>query len=667
MDAVTATQRIQAEIAALSQQVKAAAPAPVADVRAAPVTAAIQSAAPPAFERRATNQAMDRYIGRLVACGGARGIISAEMPEGDITRQQRWSVGSLITLHGPDSRIVCFVYDIQADGHVWRGGPNSMQAKIELVGEILDGADGRPKFRRGIGEYPMLGTPAHQIRHDDLAAIYDLGGRKSATIGTLAQDSSIPATVSVDDMLKKHFAVVGTTGAGKSVSTSILLRKALEAKDTLRILILDPHNEFTAPFRDLAMTLDANTLELPFWMFKFDELREVVFRGRPPTGDEEEFLRMAIVQAKAIYSTRANATANPTTILKKAFSPDGAGATADTPVPYRIADIFKLIDEQLGKLEVKYDRLELRSLKDRLDQLWHDPRYRFMFGKASLEDTTEPLIANLFRIPQSGFPVTVVQLAGIPSDVVNSVVSVLARVAFDLSMMSNGRYEILVLCEEAHRYVPADSNRGFLPTRAAISRIAKEGRKYGCYLGVVTQRPGELDPTILSQCSTVFAMRLANDHDQEIIRAAIPDSSAGVLTFLSSMSNREAIAFGEGIATPMRVRFLNVDISLLPNNQNNESVSQGLTTGGLLDLHGIVERMRGQSEVCAPPGYSETIAAPLPPVLAQQQQATSALAPHFPPARPSMPVAPEPARQEANPGRSVVADYRHLLGREVNR
>ena len=125
--------------------------------------------------------------------------------------------------------------------------------------------------------------------------------------------------------------------------------------------------------------------------------------------------------------------------------------------------------------------------------------------------------------------------------------------AFDIALHSAGRFKLLVMCEEAHRYMPADPKLGFAPTRYALSRIAKEGRKYGCYLGVITQRPGELDPTILSQCSTVFAMRLANEQDQAIIRSAIADSSASSLAFLSSMGQREAIVFGEGVATTMRI------------------------------------------------------------------------------------------------------------------
>ncbi len=140
----------------------------------------------------------------------------------------------------------------------------------------------------------------------------------------------------------------------------------------------------------------------------------------------------------------------------------------------------------------------------------------------------------------------------------------LARLAFDLALWSEGKLKLLVLCEEAHRYMPADQRLGFAPTRHALARIAKEGRKYGCYLGVVTQRPGELDPTILSQCSTFFAMRLANEQDQAIIRSAIADSSASTLSFLSSMGQREAIAFGEGVATTMRMKFEKIDSALLP-------------------------------------------------------------------------------------------------------
>jgi hypothetical protein len=139
--------------------------------------------------------------------------------------------------------------------------------------------------------------------------------------------------------------------------------------------------------------------------------------------------------------------------------------------------------------------------------------------------------------------------------------------------------------------VPADPKLGFFPTRQAISRIAKEGRKYGVSLGVITQRPGELDPTILSQCSTVFAMRLSNDRDQDIIRSAIPDSSASTMSFLSSIGNGEAIAFGEAVAVPMRMVFERVPESILPRaNSGLQPVHKGDANG--VDLRKIVMRMR---------------------------------------------------------------------------
>src|SRR5690606_38317684 len=164
-------------------------------------------------------------------------------------------------------------------------------------------------------------------------------------------------------------------------------------------------------------------------------------------------------------------------------------------------------------------------------------------------------VGRIFRIPHYGKPVTCFEMAGLPSEVVNAVCSVLARLAFDLTLWSGGKLKLLMLCEEAHRYMPSDARLGFAPTRHALSRIAKEGRKYGCFLGVVTQRPGDLDHTVLSRCSTSLAMRLANDQDQAIIRSAIADSSASMLAFLSSMGHREAIAFGEGVATTMRMKF----------------------------------------------------------------------------------------------------------------
>ncbi len=177
------------------------------------------------------------------------------------------------------------------------------------------------------------------------------------------------------------------------------------------------------------------------------------------------------------------------------------------------------------------------------------------------------LLKTLFRIPAHGRRITIVEMAGFPAEVVDAVVSVLCRLAFDLGVWGRGRLPVLVVAEEAHRYIPSDKRMGFGPTRRSLSRIAKEGRKYGVYVCLVTQRPAELDPTILSQCSSIFAMRMANEADHAIIRSAVSDAASSTLAALPSIGNREAIAFGEAVSMPVRIRFASLPPDRLPHNQ----------------------------------------------------------------------------------------------------
>ena len=162
---------------------------------------------------------------------------------------------------------------------------------------------------------------------------------------------------------------------------------------------------------------------------------------------------------------------------------------------------------------------------------------------------------------------TVMQLAGFPAEVIDAVVSVLARMAFDFGLWSDGISPLLFVCEEAHNYAPADKKIGFGPTRRALARIAKEGRKCGVYLGLVTQRPAEIDTTIFSQCSTLFCMRLSNEADQNMIRSAVPDAAANLLSFLPALGTREVFAFGPGVAMPTRLRFSELSRECLPNSE----------------------------------------------------------------------------------------------------
>ena len=540
-------------------------------------------------ERRNPLQPDRREIGRLVSCSGGQGVVSINVFNTEHVSLDFWSIGRLISVAMDKRRIIAVVYEMKTVLDAWsETDGNTVHFHVELVGEIVDDEFGKPIFSRGITSYPSIGAIAHRVRTADLAAIHVISNGKGVEVGRLTQDRSIAATVDMGEMLSKHFAVVGTTGVGKTTSVSLLIRKAVETMPNLRVLILDPHNEYERGLGRGVISLGADTLELPFWLFTFEELSDVVFRGADAAEGEKSALMEIIVAAKI----RFQAARSGSTTARRLSADEGSNIGVDSPVPYRMADLFSLILDAMGKLEAKHSRLDLRNLKTRLESLCQNYRYRFMFRSTVIEDNIEKVIGQIFRIPHHDKRITVLQMADLPSDVTNSVVSVLARLALDLCVIGQSSYQIAVVCEEAHRYIPNDYKRGFGPTRHAIARIAKEGRKFGCSIGVITQRPSEVDSTILSQCSTVFAMRLSNESDQNIIKSAISQSSEGRIRFLSSIRNREAIAFGEAIAMPMRFEFTSMSADMM-----------GVHSAGArshmpqdLDLRNVVQKMRGLDE-----------------------------------------------------------------------
>jgi uncharacterized protein len=537
------------------------------------------------FEQREAEPT--RVIGRLVALNGTQGVLSCplKLDEGE------WSVGHLITIAHRTARLVGTVCEVATHDGRWSDDEaNAARVTIEVNGEIIDDPNGAPYFHRGVRSFPSLGAPAHRIRADDLRAIYTFRGRQGVEIGRLSQNEDIPAEIDVGELMRRHFAVLGSTGVGKTTSVSLLLKKSLVMMPKLRIIIFDPHNEYAAHFPGLAQIIDSESLELPFWMFKFDELADVVFSGRQPHADERDALYEVIRVARAKYQTELSSSAGASAVRRQPAA-EGNSVTSDTPTPYRIVDVIAVIEEWLGLLDQRFPRSELRALRYRLEGLNRDPRYRFMFGRLVVEDDIGKVISKLFRIPTRGLPVTIVRLAGLPNEVTNSVVSVLARLSFEIAFCCSGAYEINVLCEEAHRYISSDNRQTFGPARLAIGRIAKEGRKYGASLGIVTQRPSELDPTVLSQCSTLFAMRLANELDKGIIRAAAGVSAASTIAFLSSIADREAIAFGEAIATPMRMKF--ADISARPEARRLPASDE--RDANPIDLRKLSAQLRGEA------------------------------------------------------------------------
>jgi DNA helicase HerA-like ATPase len=375
----------------------------------------------------------------------------------------------------------------------------------------------------------------------------------------------------------------------------VILSEIMRARSDVRVFLLDGHNEYGNSFGAKANVISPRTLKLPFWLFNFEELTDVIYGGRPAVSEEVEILTELIPIAKASYQSHRSATDR---LALKKPDPKRSGFSVDTPVPYLLQDLLGLIDERMGKLENRSSRMNYHRLMTRIETIKNDPRYAFMFENASVGgDTMASLLSHLFRLEPDGKPMTIMQLAGLPVEVVDAVVCVLCRLAFDFGLWSDGAMPLLFVCEEAHRYAAADRTIGFGPTRRALSRIAKEGRKYGVFLGLVTQRPAELDPTIISQCSTLFAMRMANDHDQALLRSAVADAGANLLDFVPSLRTGEVVGFGEGMPMPARLAFTQLPAASVPRSESAAAADGDQSLSEMDFIRAVVERWRGATKI----------------------------------------------------------------------
>ena len=556
-------------------------------------------------------------IGRVVSISGSQAIVALDSDIG-VQDAKGAQMGTLLAVETRASTAFGLVTALSIPAPAQSAGEKEiLVAELELMGEVCSPEEGSPiEFRRGITKYPALGDRVCIASHSQLQQAYCNPKGTSIRIGAIQQDMSIPAMIDIDEMLGKHFAILGSTGTGKSCSVALILRGILESSPQSHVLLLDPHNEYGTSFAGSAEVIAPQNLNLPFWLFTFEEIVEVVLGGEKDRETEIEILAELIPLAKQRYA--AGRSRDRAGVIQRR-PVDTGSITVDTPVPYRASDLVAMLDEHLGRLDLRRERGPFKHLKARIESLSLDPRYTFMFGSLTVEDKMSEILGHLFRVPVDGKPITIIELASLPTEVVSAVVSVLCRMTFDFALWSNGAIPIHLVCEEAHRYMPQDTSLGFEPAKRALSRIAKEGRKYGVSLSVVSQRAAELDSTILSQCSTVFAMRMTNERDQEIVKAAVYDAATSLLEFLPSMGEREAIAFGEGIALPGRIRFDRLPDDALPrSNTARFSENWSHDVGDARFLENVVARWRGMAEETA-----QSLPSPAAPAVAQPEHPNS--------------------------------------------
>jgi hypothetical protein len=531
-------------------------------------------------------------LGEVVSVNGSHALVMLDEERADIERALRPQLGSILSVDTGTCIVLGLVsaMSVPAPTHD-SGGKDLRLLELELIGEFTKPTTKTPaRFRRGVSTYPTLHDEVQLAAREELAALFAANGSASVRIGVVKQDVAIPATVSVNDLFSRHCAILGTTGAGKSCAITLMLTAVLERYSHGHVVILDPHNEYSHSFGDKAVVFDPSSLTLPYWMLTFDELVEILYPGRVNCAEEIEILADLIPTAKKMNLSTALAS-----VKTQGARSDASTITVDTPVPYRISELLTLIDKILGSLDTSRATGPYKRLRARLHGISQDGRYAFMFGGLTVQDTMSEFLGQLFRIPVDGAPISIIELGGLPVEVAQVIVSVVARLAFEFGLWSHGAAPIAILVEDAHRYAPAKESAGFAPTRKALVRIAKEGRKVGVSLWVASQRPTELDATILSQCNTIFAMRLANQADQEALRAAVPDASTSLLACLPSLGLGEAIAVGEGVPLPTRIRF-----DALPREAVPRSLTASFTDGWSVEVDDrnfiarIVEQWRAQ-------------------------------------------------------------------------
>jgi DNA helicase HerA-like ATPase len=437
-------------------------------------------------------------------------------------------------------------------------------------------------FRRGVTFYPIPGAMVYPCTSDDLRQIYASDGRSAIQVGNVYPTRDIRAGLYVDALLGKHFALLGSTGTGKSTSVALILHRICQHAPEGHIIMVDPHGEYAAAFRDTGVILDVSNLQMPYWLMNFEEHCEILLTSR---GDERQL--DAEILGKALLEARS----------KNRLAEQMGRITVDSPIPYLLSDLGNILNNAMGKLDKGHTSAPYLRIRSKLDELKSDPRYQFMFSGMLVGDIMADFIARLFRLPSRGRPISIIDVSGVPTEITSTVVAVLSRLVFDFAVWAREEQTrpILLVCEEAHRYVPNEKNADGSSVGRILSRIAKEGRKYGISLGLITQRPSDLAEGVLSQCGTIISMRLNNDRDQAFVRAAMPEGARGFLDSIPALRNRECIICGEGVAIPMRVSFDDLEEHKRPASADPSFTALWNETGGEEEMVlRTVQRWRAQ-------------------------------------------------------------------------
>lgn len=565
-------------------------------------------------------------IGKIVEVNGNQIRVELDMKITELTRSvygQIYSVGqigSIIKIHF--GRKILFAYvrmlRMQSDILAEEGkttilpGDDKRLLEADLFGQgVWNSKIGKLSFVRGVETYPLPLQDAFLCLNDELESIYraaedlkDIDINPMVPIGHYVGGNNAVCRANIDKLFGHHCAILGSTGSGKSgtvasILHSVLAHQSKQKNISPRIVIIDPHGEYAKAFGDKAVVYKAYSeasanavksvqLKLPYWLMSSDEFRSLVI-GKT---EFEATSQTNMVYQAVTYARLLNAglienvgddpvgEANSETPKAGKTESDILNFDRDKPIPFLLSEFIKHVDKVQGRKAGRLDSLtpsdsnrqKVESILKKLKVLRSNPQLSFLMEEYSANSPTLEIVLHQFVGDSGDKNLRIIDISGLPNEVAGPLTALIARLLFQYKLWQTRdereKDPVLFICEEAHRYVPNHGEAQYKEAQEAVRRIAKEGRKYGIGLMLISQRPSDVEATVLSQCNSWIILRLTNSNDQEHVARFLPDSLVGLTKMLPSLTRREAIFVGEAAALPSRIRINKLEPEQLPDSND---------------------------------------------------------------------------------------------------
>ncbi|UNC91296.1 ATP-binding protein [Candidatus Contubernalis alkaliaceticus] len=567
----------------------------------------------------------DLKIGKIIEVNGNSIKVELDNKLGNLSRTidgRVYSIGqmaSVIKIHFGRKVIFGFVKMLRMSSEVdlidekkISPSDDSRILEADLFGEAFwSESKSKLSFNRGVETYPLPLQYAYLTTKDELEKIYQSAEKAAEShldpmlsIGTYVGANSAVCRANMDKLFGNHCAILGSTGSGKSATVAAILHSVIEYKYETdkslspRIILIDPHGEYAKAFPNDAIVYRAYSessaggeatteLKLPYWLMSGDEFRSIIIgKTEHEATSQNNIVYEALTYARMVQAGVVKSLDNPDgdqipDLVEGKIEDDRSNFDRDKPLAFKMGELIKHIEQVQGRKTGKKDsRTASDSIWQRVDSvlkkirvLKANPQLKFLMEEYSTDSPSINKVLAQFigQVPDcENKNIRIIDISGLPNEISGPLTAVIARLLFQYKLWQTPEERkmdpILIACEEAHKYVPNQGEAQYKEAQESIRRIAKEGRKYGIGLMLISQRPSDVESTVLSQCNSWIVLRLTNSRDQEQVARFLPDSLSGLTRILSSLTRREAVFVGEAAALPSRIKIRELNQDQLPDS-----------------------------------------------------------------------------------------------------